>query len=91
MNIFRFPATKSKIVKMEEGQSLISKMDLVQILIDANVPRNTKEIFAINLVNEKQIQLIQYKISLIIFNNAGNKQAVNLTRIENIFLERANI
>ena len=75
MNIFRFPATKSKIVKMEEGQSLISKMDLAQILTGAIVPRNTKEIFAINLVNERQIQLIQYKISLIIFNNAGNKQA----------------
>jgi hypothetical protein len=36
---------------MEEGQSLISKMDLAQILTDANVPSNTKEIFAINLVN----------------------------------------
>ena len=35
---------------MEERQSLISKMDLAQILTDANVPRNTKEIFVVYLV-----------------------------------------
>jgi hypothetical protein len=36
---------------MEEGQSLISNVDLAQILTDANVPKDIKEAFAINLVN----------------------------------------